>query len=140
VRDDHRRDPLPAGGPDNLHHHLPVGGVEGTRRLVGQEQPPPPDQRPGDRDPLPLAARQLLRKMPGPVRQAQPGQGTIGDSAGPAAQDAVQLERQGHVLRRRQAGQQVEVLEDKANRPPPQPGPLGRGRARHRPTAHDHLA
>jgi len=61
VRDNHRRDPLPAGGPDDLHHYLPVSGVEGARWLIGQEQPPPPDERPGDGNPLPLAPGQLLR-------------------------------------------------------------------------------
>ena len=140
VRDNHRCDPLPAGGPDSAHHHLPVSGIEGTRWLIRQEQPPPPDKRPGDRNPLPLAAGQLLRKMPGPIRQAHARQGPVGDGTGPAAADAVQLQREGHVLRRCQAGQQVEVLEDVANRPPPQPCPLGRRRPRHRTAIHQHLA
>ena len=81
----------------------------GARWLIGQEEPPPPDERPGDRNPLPLAPGQLLRKMPGTFSQAQSCQGSVGDSAGPAKQDAIQLQRQGHVLGRGQAGQRVEA-------------------------------
>jgi len=69
----------------------------------------------GDRDPLLLAARQLVGEAQ-PVavqvdlcqrRQRQPPR-----LAGP---DAVQLQRQADVLRCREAGQQVQVLEDVAD-------------------------
>ena len=52
----------------------PVGGVQAAGRLVGQDDRGPADQGPGDRDPLALAAGQLARPVPGPVREADLGQ------------------------------------------------------------------
>ena len=47
-------------------------GVERRQRLVHQQQPRAGQQRPGDRDPLPLAARQRLRGARQQRPQAQP--------------------------------------------------------------------
>ena len=64
VGGDHRRHALgPDDGPDQQHDLLPGLGVELAGRLVGQQQPRPVRQRAGDRDPLLLAAGELV----GPV-------------------------------------------------------------------------
>ena len=51
------------------------GRVEVPSRLVGQQHRRTAGDRPGDRDPLPLAPRQLGRPGPGPVPQPDDSQG-----------------------------------------------------------------
>ena len=53
---------------DQGHHLLRRLAVEVARRLVGQDDPGPVDQRPRNGDPLALAAAQLVR----PVIQPRP--------------------------------------------------------------------
>ena len=51
-------------------HLLAELQVEGAERLVEQEHPRPVDERPGKRDPLPLAAGELARLAPLVAAQA----------------------------------------------------------------------
>ena len=99
-------------------HDLVRGGrVQVARGFVCQDQRRMVDQRARDRHPLPLPARQLVRLVRGPVRQAD----------GPDRLDYARLARgrldpgvdqgQLHVLRRRAAREQVERLEDEPDLP-----------------------
>ena len=89
-----------------------------------------PYDRPGDRHPLALTARELIGIVRRPIRQAEilerchPGRLRLLGGA------PVELERQGDVLERRQPGQEVELLEDVANGAPAQARLVV---ARHRP-------
>ena len=113
--------PRVRGGPQQTHDGLAVHGVERAGRLVGEQQPALADDRPGDRDPLALAARELVRDSArrGPPPRAPPA--PRARSRGQLWRDAVELERQGDVLGRGQPREQVEVLEDVADRPASQP-------------------
>ena len=68
VGDDDAGDAALAGRPQQAHDRLAVDRVEGAGRLVGEQQPAVADDRPGDRDPLALAARQLVRVAVGARR------------------------------------------------------------------------
>ena len=118
-----------AGGANQAHDTLAVDGVQRPGWLVGEQEPPVADDGAGDRDPLTLTTRQLVRVVPGTVGQAQLLEGGHRHHARRPGTGAVELQRQRHVLGRRQSGQQVEVLEHVADRPAPQPGPIV---ARHR--------
>ena len=128
VGDDDRGDAALAVAVDEPHHGLAVRGVERAGRLVGEQQRPLPHHRAGDRDPLPLAAGHLVGEVPGPVAEAELVQGLERGQVRLAHGGAVELERQRHVLRRGEPGQQVEVLEDVADRAAAQ---LGLGAAGH---------
>ena len=70
-------------GPQRGHHPLPVGGVEVAGRLVGQQHRALRRERAGQRDPLLLAAGQLLDQVVAessrPTRRsARPGGGRVG--------------------------------------------------------------
>ena len=70
VGRDHGRDPLvPDDRPEQQHDHVARLGVELAGRLVGEEELRAVGERPGDRDALLLAARQLVRPVLRPVRQ-----------------------------------------------------------------------
>ena len=57
--------------PLELELHLPAQlEVEGAERLVEQQHLGPVDQRPGQRDPLLLAAGELVRLAAGQLRRA----------------------------------------------------------------------
>ena len=60
VGHDDTRDAPMRRGAQQAHDRLAVHGVERTRRFVGEQQPALADDRPRDRDPLALAARQLV--------------------------------------------------------------------------------
>src|SRR5262249_38622527 len=95
-------------------------GVERAGRLVGEQQTPLADDRPCDRDPLALAAGELVRVAIGALGDAELLQGPQPRGPGARRADAVELEREGDVLERRQTRKEVEVLEDVADRPAPQ--------------------
>ena len=54
-----------------VHHLLAGAAVQGAGRLVGQQQRRAVHQRPGDRDPLPLAAAERRRVGVAPVGDAE---------------------------------------------------------------------
>src|SRR5205807_2780277 len=97
-------------------------------RLVGEDQHRTGGQGAGDGDPLLLAARRLLGSM-----ALQPVQAETVHQRGDAlhhrrpagtAGAATQAERQRDVLRRGEAGDQVEALEDEADAVTPEGGEL----------------
>ena len=112
-----------AAGAEQPQDLLTRLGVERSRRLVGEDQPPLADDRPRDRDPLLLAARHVVREPVGELGDADLAERDAGQLAGLPAAGAVELERQGDVLHGRQRRDQVEVLEDVADRRTPHPGP-----------------
>ena len=94
----------------------PVGSSASTSRRCA-------DERPGDRDPLLLPAGHLVGEAVG-VRRSSSTSARAASAGAPglAHADAVQLQRQRHVLGRGEAGQQVEVLEHVADPAPAQRG------------------
>ena len=71
VGDDDRGDPAVARVEDHLHHGLAVRRVERPRRLVGEEEVALADHGASDRDPLALAAGELIGIVPGPVGEPE---------------------------------------------------------------------
>jgi hypothetical protein len=74
VGHDHDRLPLIVEfleQPDDLDGRL---GVQVARGLVGEQDRGLVDERPRDRDPLPLPARQLVGAVPHPVAQPDASQ------------------------------------------------------------------
>src|SRR5690606_12467901 len=93
----------------------PGGGVEVAGRLVGQEQRRAGYQGAGDGDPLPLAAGQLVGSVAGAVREADPLERLGGKLPPLPRRHPAVDQRQRHVLPRRRARQELEVLEDEAD-------------------------
>jgi hypothetical protein len=97
------------------------------------------DDRAGDRDPLTLAARQLVGVVIRPVcdvelphrRDSRPARGSRGN--------AVELERKAHVLECIQPGEEVEVLEHVADRSATQLRPIRARRGREVEPVYEHL-
>ncbi len=116
VRRDQRRH---AGVAHEAEQHVehPAGGlrVEVAGRLVGEQQPRPVGQRPAERDPLLLAARQLGRTVAGARREPDRGEQVARPRLGGGARDAGGALRQRDVLQRRELRQQVVELVDEAD-------------------------
>ncbi len=119
--DDHRH---AVGGQlaHDLQHLVDHLGVERRGGLVEEHDLGVHRQRPGDRDPLLLAAGQLggvLRRL---GADADPLQQFLGGPHGPVLGDAADLHlAEDHVLQHGLVGEQVEALEDHADLGP-QPG------------------
>ena len=71
VRDHDDRRARAVQVAQQVHHRGAGAAVEVARRLVGQDQRRLADQRPRDRHPLALAARQLRRPVPQPVARGR---------------------------------------------------------------------
>ena len=101
--------------PHQLGLHALAGHlVERAERLVHQQQPRPLGERPGDRDALLHAARELVGVPVGEVGEADQLE-QLGDARrARGAVDAVQLERQLDVRRDRAPRQQARLLEGDA--------------------------
>ena len=102
---------------EQSHHRLTVDGIEGTGRLVGQQEVPVADDGAGDGHPLPLAAGQIVGEAVGPIGQTElaPGRPTLLTravwSAMPSSSSGSETFSSGG-----QPGEQVEVLEHVADR------------------------
>ena len=121
MGDDQDRGPVDArwrAARKQLHDVSDRLGVERGGRLVGQDERRAVDQGPGDRDPLPLAAREVGRRIGEPVAQPELGEQPR-RTAGSSRRRGRRLERGGHpdVLDRRQRAEQVVLLEDEADLP-----------------------
>ena len=79
-RDDRGHALGPDDGPDEQHDPLAGLRVELAGRLVREQEPRPVGQRPRDRDPLLLAARQLVRPVARPLGEPDELQ-QLGDPA-----------------------------------------------------------
>ena len=90
------------GGAQQAHDRLAVHRVERAGRLVGEQEPALADDRPGDRDPLALAARELVGEAVRLLGDAELLQCLECGCAGSSGARAVELERQGDVLDSRQ--------------------------------------
>jgi len=121
VRDDNYR-AAPLVQVSQYREHFPArGGIEVSRRLVGQDQIGVGDQCARDRNPLLLAAGKLRRAVFDAIAKADRLQCVDGEASS-IARVAVQ-QRQLDVAPGRQLGQQLELLEDK----PDPMVPLGKG-------------
>src|SRR3954468_4126062 len=98
--------------------------VEGPGRLVRQEQAAFAHESSRDRDALLLPAGQVIRETVGDVGEVEACQRCECLCTRPPQRYAVELAGEGHVLGSRQRGQQVEVLEDVADRASPYGGQL----------------
>ena len=125
VRDDDQRLPLGVEVKEQAADLVAGGGVDRAGRLVGQQQRRPVDQRPGDRDALPLAARQPGRVGVAPVRDPQRVQQLLGALPRVAGLGPGELGGQQHVVERRHVVEQVEELEDHADLAAAEPGRAG---------------
>ena len=72
VGDDRDRRARPVELAQQLEDLGAGDAVEAAGRLVGEDDRRSPDDRPRDRDPLPLAARQLVRAVAQPVAEPDP--------------------------------------------------------------------
>ena len=87
---------------------VPGDGVEGGEGLVHQDDGGILHHRPGEGDPLALAAGQGVGPFVGLIRDADPGQQVV--RARRVGTDAAQPGAKGHILPRRQPGQQQILL------------------------------
>ena len=127
-------------GPQQSHHRLAVHGVQGAGRLVREQQPALADDPAGDCNPLPLAARELVGVAIGALRDIELFEGLHARRTCRFRSHAVQLEREGDVLDRRQPREQVEVLEDVADRPAAHLRSIGTRDGGEVDPVHEHLA
>ena len=100
-----------------LHDLVRGARVKIAGRLVGKEQARRIDQGPRDRHPLLLAAGELARRVSRAIAEPEAVQGlprAVETRLAPGLSPIRIEQRQGHVLRRAGARQQVEHLEDKA--------------------------
>ena len=119
VGDDDCGDAALAGVEDHPHDRLAVRRVERARRLVGQEEMALADDGAGDRDPLALAAGELVGIVAGPIGEAELlERGHAGDRA-PYAPECRRARAAATTFSSGgQTREQVEVLEDVADGPP----------------------
>ena len=124
VGDDDAGGAAPACVAEQPHDGLAVHRVERAGRLVGEQQAALADD-----------ARAIATRWRSPpdrssgkwsARSARPSSSSAAERGrrAPRRRRAVELQRHRHVLGRGEAGEQVEVLEHEADRPPAQPGPL----------------
>ena len=140
VRHDDTRDAPLRCGAQQAHDCFAVHGVERAGRLVGEQQPALADDRPGDRNALALTSRQLVGVAIGEVCHVELLHRLDASGARGFGADAVELEGQGDVLDRRQPREQVEVLEDVADRPASHPRLFRARDVREVDPVHEHLA
>src|SRR5690606_25585825 len=107
--------------PQEPHDVLTREGVEGAGRLVGEQEASRSHERPGDRDPLSLTAGHLFGEAVRDLAQPDVVEGAQRLAPSLAGGDAVELAGEGDVLRGREGGHEVEVLEDVADAAAPQP-------------------
>ena len=102
---------------------MPGGRVEVAGRLVGEDTRGSTDERAGDRDPLLLAAGELRRAGARRARRGRPRRAARAHARA-ARPRAAGVSADLDVLERRQRRDQVELLEDEAERAQPQLGEL----------------
>ena len=118
VRDDEHRHPEIAGkvahDDEHLAHEL---GVERRRDLVEEHHVRIHHQRPRDRDPLLLTARELVRVLPGLLLQADSREQLVGPRLGLLPTDVLHATRgERHVVDRTKVREEIELLKDNADR------------------------
>jgi hypothetical protein len=99
--------------------------VQISRRLVRQEKLRGTHQRPGNRDPLLLAARNLADFVIQAMTETDPFQNLAGGSFGLQAIVAPDEPRHHRILKRREFGQKMVELKDESDVTIPESGQLG---------------
>ena len=113
--DDHGAAPVVRGFAQQADDLVAGLRVQVAGRLVAQDQRRVGDHRPRQRNTLLLAAGKLRRAVLAAIGQTHTGQRLVGPLQGRCTRHAVQDERHGDVLPRREHGDQVEELEDEAD-------------------------
>ena len=135
VGDDDDGDALLAIEPHQRFHDFVRGaGIEIAGRLVGEQQTGRVDQRPRDRHPLLLAARELAGRIALAVAQTEQLERRprpLDARTGAGGSRCGVEQRQRHVLERAGAGQKVEALEHEAQAFAAQPRPFRLAEVRH---------
>ena len=129
VGDQHERRAVGAELVQELDHLAARFGVEVAGRLVGEDDLRPLRDRAGDRDPLALAARELLRAEVEPVLEPDPLERGAGRRAALAQRRAGVEHPVGDVVDGAHRLLEVEGLEHEPDPVRPQPGELAVGRA-----------
>src|SRR3954471_4397269 len=96
--------------PQQSQHSAARAGVERARGLVGEHDARLSDKRPGNRDTLLLAARELRRAVAAALLEPDAAEDVVDDRAGQAGAGEPRRERD--VLLGREGGEQGEGLED----------------------------
>ena len=109
---------------EQRHHPLAVRSVQVAGGLVGQQKRGLNGEGPGDGHPLLLAAGHFSRDVRFAVGQPHHLQLFDGSLLGLRGRNAVQLQRQGDIFLGSQNGQEIELLEDKADPAAADEGPL----------------
>src|SRR5690606_4033319 len=120
VRDDHEGQALAVQLVEELEHGRRAHRVEVARRLVGEQHPRVGDHRAGDRDALPLPAREDSGMEVDAVREPDPVERREGALAPLVPRDARVEGREQDVVEHGAPVEQVERLEDEADRLPTQ--------------------
>ena len=116
VGDEHERDAEVALHLLELDLHLAAQlEVERAERLVEQQHPRPVHQRPGERDPLALAAGELVRAAVPEARQPHRLERLQGAGAGLGPRHLLDPQAVGHVLQHAHVREQCVVLEDRVD-------------------------
>ena len=117
VGDEHKGNAQLPLQPLELHLHGAAQlEVQGRQGFVQQQHFRPLYHRPGNRNPLLLAARKLMRFTPGKVFQLHHGQGFFYPLADFLFWPFLHLQAIGHVVEHRHMGEQRVVLEHRIQR------------------------
>src|SRR5258705_2031622 len=132
VRDHANRRPSAVQGPEQLHDRFAVGRVQVPCRLVREQDRGVTNDRPGHRDALLLASRQLYRIVLGAVRHPDLFERLLYPLGALRPRHAPIGERQLDILGDGEIADQVERLEHEPDAPIADTGPVGRRKIRHR--------
>src|SRR4029077_7152040 len=126
VRDENARGSGVTALAQQTQHRFAGLRVEGSGRLVREEQATLPDQGSRDRDALLLASGHVVGESVGEVREVDLCQGDQGLTASSTYAQPVELAREADVLGGGECGDEVEVLEDVPDLAAPQHRPPSR--------------
>jgi len=101
---------------EEIEHAAAGRRIEIPRRLIGEEQEWIVGKRPGDGDSLPFADGEFRRKMPRPVRHADQREQLFGPADALAATARSLEHRDLNIFDRGERGEQMERLENEAQR------------------------
>lgn len=114
VGDEDAAGPGIHSAPKHCEHEFAGRAVERTGWLIGEDDAPGADDRACDRDPLLLAAGEVIRIVIGAIGQVNGTEGVQGGGPRLALLSAIEFEGECNILDRGEGGDQVEVLKHEA--------------------------